>query len=110
MASTAETMEYILERLQALPGVYSRKMFGEYAFYYMDKVIAMLCDDQLFVKPTIAGKAYLGNPEYAPPYSGAKDYFLIPEDMWDDSISLCELFRISEPEIKKPARKKPKST
>ena len=109
MAISIDTMEYIFEQLQALPGAYSRKMFGEYAFYFMDKVIGLLCDDQLFVKPTEAGKAFLGDPEYAAPYPGAKDHFLIPEDMWDDSAFLCELFRVSEPEITKPAWKKPKA-
>lgn len=109
MASSKEHMDFILEHLQALDGVYARKMFGEYGVYYKDKVIAMLCDDQLFVKPTEAGKAFIKDPEYAPPYPGAKQYFLIPEDNWEDSFWLCELFRLTEPEVKAPVKKKPKA-
>jgi TfoX/Sxy family transcriptional regulator of competence genes len=109
MGSTKECMDYLLERLEALQGVYARKMFGEYGIYFRDKVVAMLCDDQLFVKPTDAGIAFLKDPEYAPPYPGAREYILIPEDSWDDSLWLCELIRISEPEIKLPKKKKPKA-
>ncbi len=109
MASRKETLDYLMQRLSALPGLYARKMFGEYSIYYKDKVIALLCDDQLFVKPTEAGKSYLKDPLYAPPYPGAKESFLIPEDDWDDTNWLCELFRISEPELKVPVKKKKKS-
>jgi TfoX/Sxy family transcriptional regulator of competence genes len=80
--------------------------FGEYGIYYRDKVVAMLCDEQLFIKPTHAGLAFLKNPEYSPPYSGAKDYFLIPEDEWEDSEKICTLIQISEPEIKLPQKRK----
>lgn len=30
-------------------------MFGEYAIYSNGKVAALVCDDRLFVKPTLAG-------------------------------------------------------
>lgn len=32
-----------------------RKMFGEYAIYCDAKVLALVCDNQLLVKPTAAG-------------------------------------------------------
>jgi DNA transformation protein and related proteins len=108
MGTTQETTDYILSKLSALEGVYARKMFGEYAIYYRDKVVAMLCDEQLFIKPTAAGLAFLKDPEYAPPYPGAKEYLLIPEDEWEDCDKLCELIRVSEPEIKAPVKRKAK--
>jgi len=106
VSSKQQTIDYLLGKLDALPGVYIRKFFGEYGIYYRDKVVAMVCDDQLFVKPIAAGKTFLGDPEYAPPYPGAKDHFLIPEDEWEDSERLCELIRLIEPEIKPPAKRK----
>lgn len=106
MASKQETADYILSKLSALEGVFARKMFGEYSIYYREKVVAMLCDEMLFVKPTAAGLAFLKDAEYAPPYAGAKDYFLIPEDEWEDEVRLCELIRLSEPEIKIPVKRK----
>ncbi|MDD2209937.1 MAG: TfoX/Sxy family protein [Candidatus Cloacimonetes bacterium] len=109
MASKKETMEYVLDQLQALDGVFARKMFGEYSIYYKDKVVALLCDDQLFVKVTKMGEQFIQEPVYAPPYPGAKNLLLIAEEDWEDADWLCELIRITEPEVKPPKKKKPKS-
>ncbi len=35
-------------------------MFGEYALYCDQRVVALICDDQVFVKITDPGKAYVG--------------------------------------------------
>lgn len=37
-----------------------RKMFGEYTFYSKGKAVALICDNQLYAKPTKAGKEYIG--------------------------------------------------
>ncbi len=60
MATKQSTIDYILDQLAAVPGVSARKMFGEYALYYMGKVVALVCDDTLFVKITDAGRAFVG--------------------------------------------------
>jgi len=106
MASRIETKDYLMTQLSDLPGAYARKMFGEYGIYYQDKVIGMLCDDQLFVKNTVAGREYLQAPQMGAPYPGAKEHFLIPEDDWEDAGWLIKLFILSEPEIKAPKKKK----
>lgn len=82
-----------------------RKMFGEYALYCNNKVVALVCDNQLFVKPTRAGNDYIGNPVEAPPYPGAKPYFLI-EEKSEDPDWLGELIRITERELPVPKPKK----
>jgi hypothetical protein len=46
-------------------------------FYCGEKLVALVCDDQLFVKPTLGGKAILGEPIEVPPYPGTKPYYLI---------------------------------
>jgi TfoX/Sxy family transcriptional regulator of competence genes len=56
MSTTKNTVEYILEQISESGVVSARKMFGEYAIYCDGKVVALVCDDQLFVKPTKAGK------------------------------------------------------
>ena len=43
-------------------------MFGEYALYIDEKVVALICDNQVFVKPTAAGLEVLGEVIEAPPY------------------------------------------
>ena len=86
----------------------ARKMFGEFAIYCGEKVVALVCDNQLFVKPTVAGRALLGQPSLAPPYPGAKPHFLI--DNVDDGESLSAIIAATARELPVPkvktARKK----
>jgi hypothetical protein len=74
------------------------------------KVVALFCDDQLFVKPTRAGRAFLGDVHEAQPYPGAKPWFLISGDRCEDADFLCDLVRRSAAELPPPKPKpKPKS-
>ena len=86
-----------MDNLRILPDVSFRKMFGEYALYYKGKVIALICDNQFFLKPTESGKDLLGNPLMAPPYKGAKDYFLI--ENIEDSQFIVDLITITYREL-----------
>ncbi len=85
MASKQSTIDFILEQVEEAGVVSARKMFGEYAIYCNEKVVALVCDDELFVKPTSAGKAFIGDVMEGCPYPGAKPYFLISGDQWEDS-------------------------
>jgi len=107
MGTTKETMDAILVQLQALGNVYARKMFGEYGVYCDDKMVALVSDDQLFIKPTEGGRAFIGDVEEAPPYPGAKDWFYLSEEKWEDSLWLTELIRITTIEVL-PSKKKKK--
>lgn len=107
MATKAETAEYLVSQMLGLGNVYARKMFGEYGVYCDDRMFALICDDQLFYKPTAAGKAFLEEYEEGMPYPGAKPWLLIPEDQWDDALWLTELARITLPEVI-PVKKKSK--
>ncbi len=109
MASKQETVDYILAQISGAGVVRAKKMFGEYGVYCDEKMIALVADDQLFIKPTDAGKALLGEVEEAPPYPGAKNWFLIPEDDWDDAPLLTELVRITAPLCELPKKKKAKA-
>ncbi|MDZ4121836.1 MAG: TfoX/Sxy family protein [Candidatus Cloacimonadaceae bacterium] len=108
MATRKEIVDHILSQLQGAGEVYARKMFGEYGLYHENKMVALIADDQLFLKPTEAGKAFLGEIEEAPPYPGAKNWYLIPEDNWDDARWLCELILITSPHVTPPKPKKSK--
>lgn len=79
-------------------------MFGEYAIYVRGKVVALICDNELYLKPTAAGRALLGTPVEAPPFPGAKQYFVVGEYL-DDPAFLAELFRATEAEVEPPKRK-----
>jgi TfoX/Sxy family transcriptional regulator of competence genes len=101
-------VEYVCDQLQEAVEISSRKMFGEWAIYSGSKVVALVCDDRLFVRPTAAGRAFIGEPVEAPPYPSAKLHFLI-EDRIDDREWLTGLVRVTEREIPVPKPKKRKA-
>ncbi len=107
MSSDQGFVEYVCEQISDAGDVSYRKMFGEYAIYCDGKVVALICDDRLYVKQTVSGRAFIGDPVEAPAYSGAKPSFLI-EDKLDDREWLSELIQITERELPAPKPKKPK--
>jgi TfoX/Sxy family transcriptional regulator of competence genes len=83
MASSVGTVQFICDQAGLGNRLSFRKMFGEYALYLDGKVVALICDDQLFLKPTPEGLGYLGNVTEAPPYPGSKNYFLLSSELED---------------------------
>lgn len=108
MASDPGFVEFVLEQLREVDNVSQRKMFGEHAVYVGRKVVALICRNQLFLKPTASGRTLLGTPMEAPPYPGAKPYFVVDEHL-DDPEFLGELFRATEAEVPEPKPKRPKA-
>jgi len=96
MATSQNTIDFILDQLCDVPTVRAKKMFGEYALYCEEKVVALVCDNQLFVKITQAGKVLLGEHyDEGIAYPGAKPSLLIGADELEDSERLCELIRVT---------------
>ena len=56
MASKIEFVEFIAEQLRQAGTITYRKMFGEYGVYCNGKIFAVICDNQLFIKITEAGR------------------------------------------------------
>jgi DNA transformation protein and related proteins len=83
MASDLNFVEYICDRISGAGQVSFKKMFGEYAIYCDEKVVALVCDNQLFVKPTAGGRSMISSVIEAPPYPIAKPYFPIGEQLDD---------------------------
>ena len=106
MASDLSFVEYVSDQISENCGISYKKMFGEYALYSNDKVVALVCDNQLFVKSTKAGKEFIGNFVEAPAYPSAKPSLLIEEI--ENSEWLSELILITEKELPKPKPKKKK--
>jgi TfoX/Sxy family transcriptional regulator of competence genes len=111
MASDEAFVEFVVDQMSNAGRIASRKMFGEYAIYCDDKVVALVCDNQLFVKPTEKGKDYIGDVVEAAPYPGAKQYFLV-EDRFEDREWISDLIKITAQEIpdSKPKKSKPSRT
>lgn len=109
MATSPGTIEYLLDQLSGAGELRARKMFGEYALYLGDKVVALVCDDTLFVKMTEEGKSYAGTRAVdAPAYPGAKPWLRIDEETLDDREFLCALVRVTAEALPLPSPKKPR--
>jgi DNA transformation protein and related proteins len=105
MASDQKTVDFITEQMLDAESIRSRKMFGEYAIYCDDKVIALVCDNKLFLKVTEPGRTVLKTQVMAAPYPGAKDSFVINEEDWDDAKYLSELARTTADALPMPKKK-----
>ena len=115
MATDLDFITFVYEQIRTAGQIRYRKMFGEYAVYCDEKVVALACDNQLFVRPTAAAAAVLGEYREGPPYPGAKLHVLIDTQL-EESELLTELIRATAaltplPKPKKPKKpKQPKST
>ncbi len=107
MATKQETIEYLLDQLSGVKDVRARKMFGEYALYCQDKVVALVCDDELFVKITDPGKKFAGKKYVeGSPYPGAKPAMHISGDLLEDRKFVSELVRVTAEALPVPKPKK----
>jgi len=106
MASDESFVEFIADQMGDAGLISYRKMFGEYAIYCSGKVVALVCDNQVFVKQTEGGRSYIGSIVEAAPYPGAKQHFLIG-DTFEDREWIGGLIKITAEELPIP---KPKRT
>jgi TfoX/Sxy family transcriptional regulator of competence genes len=108
MATQQRTIDFLLEQASAAGVVAAKPMFGEYGVYVDGKMIGSVCDDQLFVKPTVSGRAHAEPVSDAPPYPGAKPQMLIAAGRWDDAGWLGGLLRVTAAELPTPMLRKSK--
>jgi len=107
MGSNLSFVEFVADQMVGAGDITFRMMFGEYGFYCDGKIVALVCDDQLFVKPTEAGRKFIKDPVESPPYPGAKNYFLIEEQIENrDWVSM--LIKVTAEELPEPKPKKKK--
>ncbi len=107
MASDLSFVEFVVDQFNKDCAVTYKKMFGEFGLYSHGKLFGLICDDQLFVKPTESGRAFIGEVVESPPYPGAKPSLLIGDQI-EDPRWLSELVRITTRELPPPKPKKPK--
>lgn len=82
MATTNATLERLRDLYGGDRDWEARKMFGEFAIYLDGKLVGLVCDDRLFVKPLEAARSVLGSAAtLSPPYPGAKDH-LVPSEAY----------------------------
>ena len=111
MATHKETVEFVLGKLRDAKRFSARAMFGEYALYADGVVVALICDDRLYVKILPASSELEGECEKGEPYPGAKPHYLIDEGQLSTLPNLATiLFGIASSRTpnKKPTRKSAK--
>ncbi len=107
MGTRAETIAHLLDALGAAR-LTARKMFGEYALYLDGKVVALVCDDQLYLKPTPGALSALPGCQTGHPYPGSKLHLLVT-DALDDPDRVILALRAIAADLPAPKPKKPKT-
>ena len=79
MATRKETVDFLLAKLRDPKRFTARAMFGEYALYADGTVVALVCDDRLFVKILPASAELEALCEQGQPYPGAKPHHIVEE-------------------------------
>lgn len=104
MASTAEFVRYAAGQLSEAGNITCRKMFGEYGLYCNGLFFAVICDNQLFLKPTETAMELMPSAALQPPYPGASPSLLI-EDLEDRTL-LARLVQATCAALPPPRKRK----
>ncbi len=109
MATRKETVEFVLAKLRDPKRFTARAMFGEYALYADGRVVALICDDRLFVKVLPASAELADVCEQGAPYPGAKPHYIVEEGQLSALHNMPEILSAieqSRPATTKPAKRK----
>jgi DNA transformation protein len=105
-------MDYLLDQLRGCGPVSARRMFGEFCLYLDGRPVGLVCDEQLFLKPSEAGRRLMqaahGVQEGAP-FPGARPHLRITADDWDDHHWLGQLVRATFDSLPPPKPVKPRA-
>jgi TfoX/Sxy family transcriptional regulator of competence genes len=108
MGTALASIEHMLDTIPLT--LTFKKMFGEYALYLDGIVVAFVCDDTLFIKPTPGALAILPDAERGPAYPGSKDYIIGSEALDEPELCARALRAVvadaPPPKVKKPRVKK----
>jgi hypothetical protein len=84
-------------------------MFGEYCLYYAGRPVGLVCNEQLFLKPSDEGRRLMKEPDEGAPYPGARPHLRISPDLWDDRPWTNALVRATFDALPPPKPPKPRA-
>lgn len=87
MATSPEFIEFVASQVGLGDRLAYTKMFGEFGLYVDGRLVALVCDNSLFVKPSTSSRELAPALPAQAPYPGAKDYALADE-LLDDPDAL----------------------
>ena len=113
MATSKDYIAYIEEKLSHIPAIRTRAMFGEYALYCNNYVVALICDETFFLKITPNTTQILTKEkaelEQGPAYPGSKNHYIITERMLEEEALMKSLLQACAEDVAKTKKPKKKS-
>ena len=79
MPTSQTTVDFILGKLRPANRFSAKRMFGEYGLYADGKMVAVICDERLYVKIAPASEALADQCEKGEPYPRAKPHYVVDE-------------------------------
>lgn len=110
MTTSKEYAAFILEQLDDISNISSRKMMGEYLLYYRDKVFGGIYDNRFLVKITDTSRSLMKDADEEIPYPGAKPMLLV-DDVYNKEFLnelICKMY--DDLPVPKPKKKSVKSS
>ena len=104
MASSKEYLDFVLDQLSGMDGVFYKAMMGEYILYCQGKIVGGVYDDRFLVKDTPAARSLMPDAPHETPYEGAKEMLLV--DDVEDREFLRELLEAMYDELPAPKKRK----
>ena len=88
--SNPDLVQYIVEQASQAGEVTAKKMFGDYCLYRDGKVVGLVCDNYLYLKPLKQLEPLLHECDLRmqPPYDGAKPHYVISDVDDRDYVSI----------------------
>ncbi|WP_201276716.1 TfoX/Sxy family protein [Marisediminicola senii] len=106
MTSDQRIVDFIVAQMTDAGNISTRKMFGEHAIWCDGKTVAVIANDQLYVKITPEGRQLAAGAEEAPAYPGAKPSLLVAPERWEDASWLATLIRTTANALPAPRPRK----
>ena len=106
MTTDRDFIDYVAEQVALGARLTHKRMFGEYALYVDAKVVALACDNSLFIKSSPALASLAPDLPQRPPYPGAKNY-AVADELLDNSDMIRKLLIETATHMPSPKPKKP---
>ena len=104
MATSKEFHDYVVDSLQRIGDVTTKKMMGEYCIYYKGKLIGDICDNCLLLKPTESVLRLMPETERAYPYEGSRTLMAVVDDV-ENIERMREVLDAMVEELPEPKKK-----
>jgi len=105
MASDLDFVNYLMDQINDVGIITSKKMFGEYMVYVNQKPVILICNNTAYVKKLDCIEQFCENEETGIPYNGAKEHYILDID---NRETLVEIIKTVEKVAKIPKKKSKK--